>query len=111
VIDVGVGLETRVTLLGHLQRGGSPTACDRLLATNFGPAAAHCACRGEASVMVALRDHRVVPVPIKDAIARLRTLPSDDELVRSARAVGVSFGDKPLRRSLALPSMTRAAIS
>jgi 6-phosphofructokinase 1 len=92
-IEEGVGLETRVTVLGHLQRGGSPTAYDRILATNFGTAATHCACRGEYGVMVALRDNRVVPVPIKDAIAKLRTVPPDDELVLSARAVGVSFGD------------------
>jgi phosphofructokinase-like protein len=92
-IEEGVGLETRVTVLGHLQRGGSPTAFDRVLATNFGTAATHCACRGEFGVMVALRNNAVVPVPIKDAIANLRTVPHDDELVRTARAVGVSFGD------------------
>ena len=92
-IEEGVGIETRVTVLGHLQRGGSPTAFDRVLATNFGTAAAHCACRGEFGVMVALRNNVVVPVPIKDAIASLRTVPFDDELVHSARAVGVSFGD------------------
>jgi 6-phosphofructokinase 1 len=92
-IESGVGLETRVTVLGHLQRGGSPTAYDRVLATNFGTSAAHCALRGEFGVMVALRNNVVVPVPIKDAIANLRTVPLDHQLVRSARAVGVSFGD------------------
>ena len=88
-----IDFEIRVTVLGHLQRGGSPTAFDRLLATNFGTAAAHCACKGETGVMVALRNDRVVPVPIKDAIASLRTVPNNHELVLSARAVGVSFGD------------------
>lgn len=92
-IEEGVGLETRVTVLGHLQRGGSPTAFDRVLATTFGTAAAHCACQGEVGVMVALRNNHVVPVPIKDAIASLRTVPHDHELVQAARAVGVSFGD------------------
>jgi len=92
-IEEGAGIESRVTVLGHLQRGGSPTAFDRLLATNFGTAAAHCACKGETGVMVALRNDCVVPVPIKDAIASLRTVPCNHELVLSARAVGVSFGD------------------
>lgn len=92
-IETGVGLETRVTVLGHLQRGGSPTAFDRVLATNFGTAAAHCALRGEFGVMVALRNNVVVPVPIKEAIASLRTVPPDDPLVQAARSVGVSFGD------------------
>jgi 6-phosphofructokinase 1 len=92
-IEAGVGLETRVTVLGHLQRGGSPTAFDRVLATGFGTAAAHCALRGQFGVMVALRNNVVVPVPIKDAIATLRTVPLDDPLVQAARAVGVSFGD------------------
>ena len=85
-------METRVTVLGHLQRGGSPTAFDRVLATNFGTAAAHCACKGEYGVMVALRNNSVVSAPIKDAIAQLRTVAPDHQLVRSVRSVGVSFG-------------------
>lgn len=92
-IEDGVGLETRVTVLGHLQRGGSPTAFDRVLATNFGVAAAHCACRGEYGVMVALRNNRIVSVPIKEAIAQLRTVPLDNPLLQSSRAVGISFGE------------------
>jgi phosphofructokinase-like protein len=91
-IEQGTGLETRVTVLGHLQRGGSPTAFDRVLATNFGTTAAHCACRGEYGVMVALRNNNVIAVPIKDAIAELRLVPPDNQLVRSVRSLGVSFG-------------------
>jgi 6-phosphofructokinase 1 len=91
-IEEGTCLETRVTVLGHLRRGGSPTAFDRALATHFGTAAAHCARKGEYGVMVALSNNSVVSVPIKDAIAQLRTVPPDHQLVRSARSVGVSFG-------------------
>ncbi|UCE31478.1 MAG: ATP-dependent 6-phosphofructokinase [Burkholderiales bacterium] len=92
-IEQGTGLETRVTVLGHLQRGGSPTAFDRVLATSFGVAAGHCVCRGQYGVMVALRGTEIVPVPIEDAIARTSLVPPDHQLVGAARAVGTSFGD------------------
>jgi ATP-dependent phosphofructokinase / diphosphate-dependent phosphofructokinase len=93
-IEEGTRRETRVTVLGHLQRGGSPTAFDRILATRFGVMAADCACRGEFGVMVALRGTEIVPVPIADAIASLRTVPPDHPLVRAARSTGVRFGDE-----------------
>jgi 6-phosphofructokinase 1 len=95
-IEEGTGLETRVTVLGHLQRGGSPTAYDRVLATRFGVAAAQSACRGESGVMVALRGTEIVTVPIADAIATLRTVPPGHSLVTAARAVGTRFGDEPV---------------
>ncbi len=93
-IEEGTGLETRVTVLGHLQRGGSPTAYDRILATRFGVAAAEVACRGRSGVMVALRGNEIVTVPIADAIATLRTVPPDHAMVAAARAVGTRFGDE-----------------
>jgi 6-phosphofructokinase 1 len=93
-IEEGTGLETRVTVLGHLQRGGSPTAYDRILATRFGVAAAESACRGESGVMVALHGTEIVTVPIADAIASLRTVPPDHGWVKAARAVGTRFGDE-----------------
>jgi 6-phosphofructokinase 1 len=92
-IAVETGLETRVTVLGHLQRGGSPTAFDRILATRFGAAALLAASRGEFGTMVSLRGREVVIVPLEDAIRRQRLVPLDAELVRVARAVGTSFGD------------------
>lgn len=93
-IESRTGLETRVNVLGHTQRGGTPTAFDRILATRFGTAAARCACDGKRSVMVALRDSQIVSVPIKDAIATLRTVPQDHSLVSAARSVGTAFGDE-----------------
>jgi 6-phosphofructokinase 1 len=95
-IEEGTGLETRVTVLGHLQRGGTPTAQDRLLATRFGVAAADAVCRGDAGVMVALRGTEIVTVPIADAIATLRTVPPDHPWVQAARSVGTRFGDEPM---------------
>jgi ATP-dependent phosphofructokinase / diphosphate-dependent phosphofructokinase len=86
-------LETRVTVLGHLQRGGSPTAYDRILATRFGAAALSAASRGKFDTMVSLRGRDVVTVRLEDAIRRQRLVPLDSELVMVARAVGTSFGD------------------
>lgn len=86
-------LETRVTVLGHLQRGGTPTAFDRILATKFGVLAAHLAAAGQCGQMVALHGDRVEPVLIKDAISRQKLVKPDNQMVLAARAVGTSFGD------------------
>lgn len=91
-IERNTGLETRVTVLGHLQRGGTPTSFDRVLATRFGSAAAHEAQRGRHGVMVALRCADIVTVPISDAIAKLKNVPVDHDLVKCAESVGTSFG-------------------
>ncbi len=93
-ITDGTGLETRVSVLGHLLRGGSPTAFDRVLATRFGVLAAHLACGGEYGRMAALHGSVVEPVAIADAISRLKLVPPDHEYVRAARSVGMSFGDR-----------------
>ncbi len=86
-------LETRVTVLGHLQRGGSPSAFDRILGTKFGAHALYAASRGEFGTMVSLRGRDVVTVKLEDAIRRQRLVPSDSQLVFTARSVGISFGD------------------
>jgi 6-phosphofructokinase 1 len=87
-------LETRVTVLGHLQRGGSPTPFDRILATKFGKLACELAAEGKFGMMVALRGSEVVPVAIKDAISRQKLVPSDHQMVAAAKSVGTSFGDE-----------------
>ena len=92
-IEQETGLETRVTVLGHLQRGGSPTAFDRILGTNFGAVAVQAASRGEFGCMVSLRGREVVTVRLEDAIKRQRLVPKDSQLIAAARAVGTSFGD------------------
>jgi 6-phosphofructokinase len=86
-------LETRVTVLGHLQRGGSPTAFDRILGTKFGALALQCASNGDFGKMVSLRGRDVVTVPLEDAISRQRLVPPGSQLVFAARSVGISFGD------------------
>ena len=86
------GKETRAVVLGHLQRGGSPNAFDRMLATNFGSAAVRALKRGERGVMVALHAANIVTVPLSQATGSLKTVPPDSQLVRTARDVGISFG-------------------
>jgi 6-phosphofructokinase 1 len=76
-IERTTGFESRVTVLGHIQRGGSPTALDRILATRFGVAAMDAASEGRWGTMVALRGTDVVEVPIAEAVAHLKTVPQD----------------------------------
>jgi 6-phosphofructokinase 1 len=92
-IEDETGLETRVTVLGHVQRGGSPTAFDRILATRFGTVALEAMSRGEFGVMTSLQQNTVVTVQLKDAIGKQRLVPPDSQLVFAAKAVGTCFGD------------------
>jgi len=84
--------EVRCVVLGHLQRGGRPNAFDRMLATNFGSCAVRTLAEGKQGVMVALQAGDIVPVPISEAIANVKTVPADGQLVRTARDTGISFG-------------------
>lgn len=93
-ISEDTGLETRVTVLGHLQRGGSPTPFDRILSTRFGHKACELAAKGQFGHMVALRGTEIVAVPIKKAIAKQRLVPANSETIKAARAIGTSFGDE-----------------
>jgi len=92
-IEEEVGLEARATILGHLQRGGPPTAFDRVLGTRFGAAAADLAARRRWGRMVALRGDQIVDVAISRAVRKLKLVPVDSPLIAAARAVGTSFGD------------------
>jgi ATP-dependent phosphofructokinase / diphosphate-dependent phosphofructokinase len=86
------GKETRCVVLGHLQRGGSPNAFDRMLATNFGACAVRALATGERGVMVALSAGDIRTVPISEAVAAIKNVPPDGQLVRTARDTGISFG-------------------
>ena len=83
----------RVSVLGHIQRGGSPSPYDRVLATRFGVAAVDLVAEGKFGKMVALRADSIVAVDVADAIGKLKTVRPDGELVRTARAIGIGFGD------------------
>ena len=91
-LEALAGRETRCVVLGHLQRGGRPNAFDRMLATNFGSCAVRALANGEKDVMVALQAGDVVTVPISEAIANIKTVPPNGQLVRTARDTGISFG-------------------
>jgi 6-phosphofructokinase 1 len=85
------GKEARCVVLGHLQRGGSPNAFDRMLGTNFGACAVRALAEGGSGEMVALQAGRVVSVPLAEAIANIKTVSPSGQLVRSARDIGISF--------------------
>jgi ATP-dependent phosphofructokinase / diphosphate-dependent phosphofructokinase len=86
--------EVRVSVLGHIQRGGTPSPFDRVLATRFGVAAVDLIANGEFGKMVALKASSIVAVDVERAIGRLKTVHPDGELVRAARSIGIGFGDE-----------------
>jgi len=93
-IEKRLETEVRVTVLGHLQRGGTPTPYDRILGTRYGVHAAHCAAEGRRDVMVSLKGTVITDVPLADAVRELRRVDPDSQLVRAARSIGTRFGDE-----------------
>jgi phosphofructokinase-like protein len=87
------GKETRTCVLGHLQRGGAPTTLDRILGTRFGVKAVELIAEGKFGHMVSYQNYQVLSVPIADAVNRLRLVAPDSQMVQTARAVEISFGD------------------
>jgi 6-phosphofructokinase 1 len=92
-IEKRTGKETRSLTLGHLQRGGQPTAFDRLLSLRFGAAAVRLAEEGRWGTMVAYDPPDMTAVPLEAAVASLKRVPLDGDTVRTARELGISFGD------------------
>jgi 6-phosphofructokinase 1 len=86
------GLECRAVILGHIQRGGTPTPHDRALATNFGYTAVDLLMKGLKNHLVVLKDGRFSSIPLRHVAGRIRTVPKNHALVRAALAVGTSFG-------------------
>jgi len=85
------GKESRCVVLGHLQRGGSPNAFDRMLGTNFGACAVRALANGQTGRMVALQAGEITTVPLSLACANIKTVPINGQLVRTARDIGISF--------------------
>lgn len=92
-IEKATGIESRCTVLGYLQRGGSPTAFDRVLSTRYGAAAAEACLRGEYNVMVSLCHDQIVTVYIQKAASKPRQVSVDNEIIRTGRQLGICFGD------------------
>jgi 6-phosphofructokinase 1 len=93
-IETRTGKETRACILGHLQRGGSPTPDDRQLCTRFGVAAVRMIADGMYGHMASFLPPEIVPVPLWATAGQIRTVPPGGELVRTCRALGISFGDE-----------------
>lgn len=92
-VESRTGKETRVCVLGHLQRGGAPTALDRILGTRFGVQAVQLIADGQFGRMVSYHNYETLSVPIADAVHRLRRVDPRGQMVATARAVGITFGD------------------
>jgi 6-phosphofructokinase 1 len=114
-ISTCMGAETRVTSLGHLQRGGTPAAFDRLIASAFGVSVVDLIVQGKFDRMVAWQNREVIDVPIADAIAQYRAVELDDTLVKTAVGLGIYVGDldiapngKVSQMPVAIPSIVCA---
>ncbi len=92
-IQARTGKECRSLVLGHLQRGGMPTGYDRLLATRFGGAATEAVANAKWGHMVALQTPHIVPIPITEALKALKRVDPTHDIMRTARRIGISFGD------------------
>ena len=92
-VEKRMKIESRATVLGHLQRGGSPTAYDRVLATRYGEAAVTSLVKGQINKMVALQHNQIISVDLKMVVGKPHVVPKDHELVKTGRAIGVCFGD------------------
>jgi len=88
-----LGKEIRVTVLGHVQRGGSPTPFDRILGTRFGVAATDLVAKGQFGRMVCLKAGKMASVSLDEALEKMKFIDPDCEIVHAARAVGATFGD------------------
>ncbi len=92
-IEQRTSKETRSVVLGHLQRGGAPTSFDRMLATRFGARAVELIFNGQFGHMVAFHPPDIVAVPLDRIVGRTRNVPLDFDVLRTARAMGISLGD------------------
>ena len=86
-------LDIRITIPGHMQRGGSPCPYDRVLSTRLGSAAAGLILKGEYGYMVGIVNGKVKKVPLEECAGKLKTVAPDDQLVKAAKRIGISFGD------------------
>jgi phosphofructokinase-like protein len=92
-IEMRTGKEVRTLVLGHLQRGGSPTTSDRLLALRFGAAAVRAIAAGTFGIMVGLNGPPITCVPLEEVVGRPRNVPLDSDVVTTARELGIALGD------------------
>lgn len=94
-LEEATGLVSRVTVLGYLQRGGTPSSYDRVLATQFGAAAAHLLAQENFGNLVAMQNNEIVPVPLSEVAGQVKNIPTEPEhsMITAGRGLGTSFGD------------------
>lgn len=92
-IEKKSGMETRVTVLGYLQRGGTPNPYDRVLATSLGTTAADLLAKGQYGYMLAIKNNEVIPLPLEEIAGKLKTVPENHSLIETARDIGTCFGN------------------
>jgi ATP-dependent phosphofructokinase / diphosphate-dependent phosphofructokinase len=93
-ITEAIDIESRETVLGHIQRGGSPSAFDRILSTRLGAGAVNLLARGAFGSMVCLKTPAIASVPLEAAVQQLKKVTPDLDMIQAARGIGVSFGDE-----------------
>ncbi|MBE6352147.1 MAG: ATP-dependent 6-phosphofructokinase [Treponema bryantii] len=92
-IEEETGIETRSTVLGYIQRGAEPSAYDRILATQFGTAAAEFIAKKEFGILVGMKNNKIVGIPLDKVEGKVKNIPEDFDLIQTARQEGISFGD------------------
>ena len=93
LIKEGTGFETRETILGYIQRGGTPSPYDRILATRFGAYAAELISEYKFGSMVAIQGNDLTTIPLSEAGTQIKRVNPDHQLINQARSIGTSFGD------------------
>ena len=93
-IEKITGLETRETILGYIQRGGSPSPNDRILATRFGGHAVELIAKRKFGLMVAIKGQEITAVPLSEVGSKTRLIPADFPLIGKGRKMGICFGDR-----------------
>lgn len=93
ILSEQTGKESRSVVLGHLQRGGSPTTYDRLISLRFGAAAVRCVQEGDFNKLVVLKDNKLTSIPISDIAGKMKSVPLDGDIIQTARDVGICLGD------------------
>ena len=92
-IEELTGLETRCTVLGHLQRAGEPLPYDRVMATLFGASCADYLARGDFGKILVWQNDQIVGIPLLDVASQVKNVGLDEPLVKAAKSVGICFGD------------------
>lgn len=92
-LEEATGLESRTSVLGYLQRGGTPSPNDRVLATQFGVAAADFLARGDFGKLIAMHDNEIVGIPLEECAGKVKNISLEDPLIATGRSVGICFGD------------------